>query len=85
MEGRRLGSSGLDGLVGDGSFGDEEVLGGFVGLEVDEELEGGEGTRGGGVDDGEAEVIPASGGVETPGAGEGGGAEVAREEPPDVH
>jgi len=62
----------FDPLVGNGSFGDEEIVGGVAGFEVDEELEGGKGSRGGGVDDGDAGVIPAAGGVETAGAGEGG-------------
>jgi len=75
----------LDQLVENGGFGDEEVIGRLVGLEVDEELESGEGAGSGGVDDRDAEVVPAAGGIESASAGEGGGAEAAGEEPPDVH
>jgi len=53
----------LDQRVGNGGLGDEEVVGRLVRLEVDEELEGGKGAGSGGVDDGNAEVVPAAGGV----------------------
>jgi hypothetical protein len=69
-EDRELDRLGLD-VRWKGSGNGDQIVGGLAGVEVDEQLDRGEGERRGGVDQGDARVVPAAGVEACAFAGEG--------------